>query len=267
MTTIALQPRMQKQKQNQGRGGRIRWTAVEDAALQSAMERLGYAPTAAGTRSGSLSENGSNENARFENAGLENAGLENAGLENAESENAGNSGAGRRSGSVPWARIAREAGLERSGDQCAQRWMRVLRPGIARHGWTASEDATLRRRVACFGARWWRDVARGLPGRTDQQARARWALLSAREGASQERQIHQHQHPQSQHQQRGDENQHGAMQQQQQQHHHHQVLIYDCTEAVRKGRPLTSDIALQRETLRVAAEAARIAIPALLNPH
>lgn len=40
--------------------------------------------------------------------------------------------------------------------------------------WTKEEDEELRRLVGCHGARKWKLIARGLPGRTDVQCLHRW---------------------------------------------------------------------------------------------
>eukprot|EP00004_Rigifila_ramosa_P003948 TRINITY_DN1429_c0_g1_i1.p1 TRINITY_DN1429_c0_g1~~TRINITY_DN1429_c0_g1_i1.p1 ORF type:complete len:356 (-),score=60.56 TRINITY_DN1429_c0_g1_i1:242-1222(-) len=65
----------------------------------------------------------------------------------------------------------------RTGDQCCQRWTRVLSPHISREKWQPEEDTALCKRVIEIGECSWRDVAQGMPGRTDIQCRYRWFQL------------------------------------------------------------------------------------------
>eukprot|EP00892_Ulva_mutabilis_P006381 jgi/Ulvmu1/4114/UM019_0093.1 len=61
----------------------------------------------------------------------------------------------------------------RTGQQCAQRWRHKVNPNIRKEKWTASEDRQLASLVAEHGNRW-ADIARQMPGRTDQQCMGRW---------------------------------------------------------------------------------------------
>jgi hypothetical protein len=71
-----------------------------------------------------------------------------------------------------WSEIARRL-PGRTGQQCAQRWRHRVNPGIRREPWSAAEDAALSSLVARLGAAW-AEIARAMPGRTDQQCAGRW---------------------------------------------------------------------------------------------
>jgi myb proto-oncogene protein len=61
----------------------------------------------------------------------------------------------------------------RTNEQCHQRWFRSLNPGIKRGKWTEEEDGILTVAVLELGDNW--DVVSTLvPGRTNDQCRARW---------------------------------------------------------------------------------------------
>eukprot|EP00002_Diphylleia_rotans_P011198 TRINITY_DN221_c0_g1_i3.p1 TRINITY_DN221_c0_g1~~TRINITY_DN221_c0_g1_i3.p1 ORF type:complete len:658 (-),score=109.08 TRINITY_DN221_c0_g1_i3:3022-4863(-) len=79
-----------------------------------------------------------------------------------------------------WQRIADAMGQSRTRDQCYQRWVRALRPGIRKGAWTDEEDQILRQRVQIYGVGCWREVAKGLEGRTDQQCRRHWSLVKTK---------------------------------------------------------------------------------------
>ncbi|XRB13440.1 transcription factor myb3r-5 [Pseudoscourfieldia marina] len=71
-----------------------------------------------------------------------------------------------------WALVAEHV-PGRTGQQCAQRWRHKVNPDIRKEKWTKEEDELLQTLHAEHGAKW-AEVARHLPGRTDQQCMGRW---------------------------------------------------------------------------------------------
>lgn len=61
----------------------------------------------------------------------------------------------------------------RNNKSCRKRWLHSLDPKLRKGRWTSEEDATLRESVAKYGKRWY-EVARALPGRTDDQCAKRY---------------------------------------------------------------------------------------------
>lgn len=77
-----------------------------------------------------------------------------------------------RSGERNWKAIADQV-AGRNHTQCLQRWTKVLKPGLIKGHWTASEDKKLRELVAQERKNWGQ-VALQIPGRTSKQCRERW---------------------------------------------------------------------------------------------
>eukprot|EP00924_Labyrinthula_sp_SR-Ha-C_P009049 snap_masked-scaffold_2-processed-gene-11.17-mRNA-1 protein AED:0.07 eAED:0.09 QI:0/-1/0/1/-1/1/1/0/200 len=89
-------------------------------------------------------------------------------------------------GSRNWVQVG-EFMKNRNGNQCMQRWVQVLRPGLRKGAWTDLEDNLLREVVyQKLGERIhekpfpkltsWKFVEEVLPWRTSKQCRERWAL-------------------------------------------------------------------------------------------
>ncbi|KAI8114423.1 hypothetical protein M9434_002547 [Picochlorum sp. BPE23] len=71
-----------------------------------------------------------------------------------------------------WSEVAKHIS-GKTGQQCAQRWRHRVNPDIKRDKWDAHEDELLTNLVAKHGNAW-AEIARHVPGRTDQQCMGRW---------------------------------------------------------------------------------------------
>jgi hypothetical protein len=80
---------------------------------------------------------------------------------------------GKHKGKPYWEAVAKLF-PGRTAKQCRERWILALAPTINKDPWESAEDDLLTRGVETHGEGNWSDIAKGIPGRTDQQCRYRY---------------------------------------------------------------------------------------------